>query len=262
MAQPAVAQPFTLPVEDAFGRFLQGFFGEIIPDTPAVAEFAARPFAKAAAWVPGRMVDAAEDMLAAYRANDTSGAARATPLLPVILAAASRDYIPLGEDLGRIAAEPMYCQIPGDPKGRLFKLRAAACEIRIQLAFVAVEKHTARSLAMQFQMYCTRMANRSFPATYILAGLPQQWPVQVERPEIMAQAVPLEVKNLTILTADLNLRATIPMLGVAPTGDAGADGLGTNPVGDPSGWMPVHEIDGFGRADTLAGAPTSAWVAP
>ena len=54
---------FTTPIRVAFGRYLQGFHRMLIADTPALAEYAARPFAKAAVWAPGRMVDQVDDMM-------------------------------------------------------------------------------------------------------------------------------------------------------------------------------------------------------
>lgn len=234
----AVTEPhsLTLPIEAAFGRYLQAFHAQLIADTPTLAEFAARPFAKASAWVPGRMVDQVEDMLQAWRGDNTSGEARATPFLPMLLVAAARDYIPMSADTGRQAAEPLYCMIPDDPKGRIFTIRAAQCELRTQVAVCAADKPTAKSIALQLQMWCSRMSNRRFPAVYRLAGMDQQWPVQLETPEVMGVVVPSEARNLTVLTVDFNLRASIPLLGRPVEGSAESDGKGTDPINDPSGY--------------------------
>ena len=76
---------FTNPVKEAFGRFLQDFHAQIIPDTKALAEFTTRDFSKSAVWAPGRMIDQVMEMLDSWRKNDTSMQARATPFMPPVL---------------------------------------------------------------------------------------------------------------------------------------------------------------------------------
>lgn len=245
----ATSQPFIRPVHAAFARYLQRFHAQIVPDTPAVAEFAARQFGKSFAWAPARMIDAVEDMLDAWRANDSTGAPRAEPRLPVVLLTPSPEYMPLSPDLSRQAATPLHGSIPADPKGRIFGFRVALFEQRVQLVIIAPDPGSAASIAMQLQMWCSSMENRRFTAAYVLAGMPEEWPVQIEQPEVMGSKGATEAKNITILIVDVNLRASIPLISAPAEGDADSDGQGTHPITDPHGYAPLDGIGTVSRSD-------------
>jgi hypothetical protein len=148
---------FTQPIQKAFGRYLQRFHADLMGDTQFVAEFAARDFAKCAVWAPGRMIDKAEDMLASWRKNDTAQAARATPYLPIMTAAMSKDYLPVTGDYSRQLGDPIMVTLPNDPKARVFSMRAVVSEVRVQVVIFAPEMSTAKSLALQLQLFASNM---------------------------------------------------------------------------------------------------------
>jgi hypothetical protein len=234
---------FTDPIKAAFGRYLQGFHAMLIADTPAMTEYAARAFSKSAVWAPGRMVDQVEEMIASWRKNDTSGEARATPYLPIIIAAVSKDYMPAMPDWTRQAADPVDVMIPGDAKNRVFKMRTAFAEIRVQVAVAAAEEATARSIAMQLQLYSSAIERRRVYADYRLAGVNTKWPFVWKEPDVNAIAMPGDVKNLTVLTVDFNGVASVPMLSYPKSGDVDSDGQGTGSYADPDGYLTVQQAD-------------------
>lgn len=246
---------FTDPIKAAFGRYLQSFYGQLVADTPALAEYAARGFAKSAVWAPGRMVDQVEDMLASWRKNDTAGAARATPYLPVMIVAMAKDYVPAPSDYARPLADAVDVMIPGDAKQRVFRMRAVTADIRCQVAICAPEESTARSIAMQLSLFAQSLENRRFNALYRLVGLDEGWPVVLELPDLQAISNPSEVKNLTVLTVDIQMRATVPLL-TAPAGAAPNDGKGSGSLDDPSGYLVVKRADGTTAPTPQANAST------
>ena len=60
------------PVKAGFGQYMAGFHAGLMPTTPQVAAFARRSLDKSIVWAPSRMIDQAEDMLAAWFRNDTN----------------------------------------------------------------------------------------------------------------------------------------------------------------------------------------------
>src|SRR5258708_3710965 len=60
-------------LQTAFGAYLEGWHTQLVPTTPALTEYAARPFATSVASSPGRMVDAASEMVAAGENTGRSG---------------------------------------------------------------------------------------------------------------------------------------------------------------------------------------------
>lgn len=253
---------FTDPIKAGFGRFLWGFHRQLIGDTPAVREFAAREFSKAAVWAPGRMVDQVEDMLESWRKNDTSESPQPTPFLPIIIAAMTKDFMSAPPEFGRHGGDLIDVMLPNDPKNRMFKMRTVTAEIRTQVVIAAADEPTARSIAMQLHAYCSEMHNRRFAAVYKLAGFDEKWPVQLEIPDLIAPALPNEQKNLTLLAADLTLRATIPML-IAPRSTEPNDGQGEganqdrpfDPDYDPNGYLVVVEAHGTNLAPIAGDDP-------
>lgn len=253
---------FTDPVKAGFGRYLERFHAQLLADTPAMREFVGRPFASACVWAPGRMIDQANEMLESWRKNDTSQASQARTALPVMVASMSKDFMPAPPDFTRgMSDDFLPVMIPGDAKERVFYMRAVVADIRTQVAIFAPEEGTAKSIAMQMHLFASALPNRRFTSAYRLAGVNDQWPVVLELPDLNAVAAPTDVKNLTILTVDLQLRATIPML-VRPTPDL-ADGKGTGTEADPDGFLVVSEVQAKKFAGQLgAGDPVGEWVVP
>lgn len=234
---------FTDPIKAAFGRYLGRFYTEhLVADTPALAEFRARGFAKSAVWAPGRMVDQVEEMLSSWRKNDNAGTDTPHPYLPVMIAAMSKDYMPAPADFGRPMVNPVDVIIPSDVKRRVFKMRSVVADIRTQVAICAPEDPSARSIAMQLQMFSASTENRRFHSIYRLAGMDDHWPVSLETPDVQAVNTSVgEAKNLTILTVDFQLRATVPMLTYPASG---GDGKGSGTGDDPDGYLVVVQATG------------------
>lgn len=252
---------FTTPVKEAFGRYLERFYEQLVADTPAMAEYTARGFSRCAVWAPGRMIDQVEEMLAAWRKNDTAQADRATPYLPVMIAAMAKDYMPAPPEFSRQMADPVMVTLPNDPKGRVFSMRAVVSEIRTQVAICAPEEATARSIAMQLQLFSSAMGNRRFYANYLLAGFNEPWPVVFEMPEIMAINVQNDQKNLTIQTVDFTMRATVPLLKAPKLTDPDSDNQGTNDGTDPDGYLTVQQAD-IKAYPAVIGSTPEAWTVP
>lgn len=242
---------FSDPLKMALGLHLQGFQRGLMPDTRAVLEFMRRPFMDAVKLAPDRMIDAVDEIIDAYRKNDNVPGKQPVTALPIVLVAVGKDYTPSGSEYGRVVADPIFVQIPGDKKERIFRLRVVKRDYRAQVVVMAAEGVTASSLAMQLHLYCAAMARRTLAAQHRFAGVSTYWGVQIEDPEISAISSPAGegVKNATVLVVDMTLRATIPLYN-APGPDEPNDGLGTsnepanpyNPQHDPSGYPRVKGL--------------------
>ena len=217
------------------------YFASLVPTTKPLQAYVARPLAKAIAWAPARMVDAAEDMLSLWMRSDMDGAPTTPSEMPVIIVAMAKDYTPTGRDYTRQVADRQMVMIPGDTKERLFGLRAAAGDIRAQVVIFAMDVPTAHSLAAQFALFLDATENRRFKATYRFAGMDLQWPVQIESPESFASSIATDAKNLTVLALDVTLRAEIPLFD-APAAGQPNDGKGIPGTDDPAGYPLVQGI--------------------
>lgn len=239
-------------VKAALGRYIKGFHSSLMADTKAVAEYAARPFSKAVMLAPGRMIDSVDNMLATYRKNDNSGNAQTKSPLPIAIVAVGKDMQPSGPEYGRGISDAVFTQLPEDPKQRIFKIRCVGLDFRAQLAIVAADEPTARSIATQLHLYTSALINRNLDLSFTLAGVPQTWGAQLENPDLIAASTAVEgdVKNSTALVVDMTVRAWLPFLGV-PTKAEESDGKGTSdqignpldPSYDPSGYPAVGSIE-------------------
>lgn len=229
------------PVKIALGQFLGRYFTSIVPTTKPLEGYVARPLAKAIAWAPARMIDAAEEMLSLWLRSDLENAPTTPPELPAIIVAVAKDYTPTGRDYTRQVADRQMVMIPGDEKERLFGLRAVAGDVRTQLVVFATDEPSAHSLAAQFLLFLDEAPNRRFEAVYRFADLETAWPVQIETPDAPAMSIPSEAKNLTILAIDLTLRAEIPLFD-APKDGQPNDGKGTPGTSDPAGYPLVQIV--------------------
>ena len=228
-------------VKAAFGEFMGRFYGQIVPTTKSLHEYTQRGLAKSVAWAPSRMVDAAEQMLAAWQKNATEPTGTRPASLPVMLVAVAKDYTPTGRDYTRQVADRELVTIPTDPKERVFGLRTVSGDIRAQIAIFAHDEPTAKSLASQFLLFLDATQNRRFTATYEFAGQTMDWPVQLETPDAPAMAIPSESTNLTILAIDITLKATVPLFD-APAYGQPNDGQGTPETDDPAGYPKVFDV--------------------
>lgn len=232
------------PVKAGLGEFLQAFYGEVVPTTKPLQEFVERGFPYSMAWAPTRMVDKAEEMLAAYQRNDTRQGPTRPPSLPVVLVAVARDWTPTEKSFTTQISDPVDVTFPDDPKQRYFRVRTVAGEIRAQLAFFASDEPTAKSLAAQFLLFLDSPSRRRFPARYPFAGLEHEYPAQIEAPDNPAMSVETGNKNLTILAVDVVLKVTVPMFMSPKPGEAN-DGQGVPGTDDPAGYPLVQQVDEY-----------------
>lgn len=229
------------PVKIALGQFMGRYFSTIVPSTKPLEGFVTRPLAKAIAWAPARMIDAAEEMLSLWLRSDLENAPTTPPELPAIIVAVAKDYTPTGRDYTRQVADRQMVMIPDDPKERLFGLRAVAGDVRAQVVVFATDEPSAHSLAAQFLLFLDETENRRFEASYRFAGLDTAWPVQVESPDMPAMSIATDAKNLTILAIDLTLRAEIPLFDAPKAGEPN-DGKGEPGTDDPAGYPLVQTV--------------------
>jgi hypothetical protein len=231
------------PVKVAFGRYMGGFYNSLVPTTKGMQEFVGRGLEHSIGWAPGRMVDAAEDMIALWHRNDPNPE-NITPSkpanMPVLLCAMARDYSPTMRDYAYQIVHPQFFTFPDDAKERMFKLRTVSGDIRAQIVIFAHDEPTARGIAAQLLLYSD--ANRRFRSFYRFAGVDRPWPVQIEAPDSPAMNVGSESNNLTVLAVDFTLKVTAPLY-QAPKDDEPHDGKGTdgNPD-DPHGYLLVESF--------------------
>ena len=229
-------------VETAFRQYLIGFYQSLVPTTKYLDEYVARGADKSIAWAPSRLVDKAEEMLAAWQRNDTYPGDTKPYQLPVMIAGMSRDYVPTPRDFARQTADPVFAIIPNDPKERLFKIKKLHADIRAQVAIFAPEIQTAKSIAAQLDLFLDSVEHRRFFWTHEFAGTANDWPVQIETPEVLISSVETGNNNLVILVADLTLRTTVPIV-TAPKPGEPNDGKGVPGTDDPAGYPVVIQVD-------------------
>lgn len=230
------------PLEIAFGGYMGRFYAQLNADTPAMAEYIKRGLSKSIVWAPGRMVDSVEEMLAEWRKNDNAGGPSDSAFLPVIICAMSKDFTPSMADWGVASRSAIDVCSPDDPHQRTFKVRTSANDYRVQIAMIAPEGATAHSLAVQFNMWANGDdigGGRRFTARHMHADVAHDFPAVLEEIDIGAVDAKVEQKNITILVADMTLRAVVPIFKAPGAGEAN-DG---KPA--PAGYPVVLEYNAF-----------------
>jgi hypothetical protein len=223
------------PVKVALSHYVTRFYTGLMPTTKPMHEFINRGVGKSIVWVPTRMIDSAEEMLAAWQRNDTDSAPTQPYKFPVMIIAMSRDYMPTGADYTRQVTDSTKIIIPDDPKERVFGVRTIAGDIRAQIVIFAADEPTAKSIASQFCLFADDFRNRRFATTYRFAGIDTNWPVQLETDETPAQSIASESKNLVILALDLTLKVEVPLYDSPKVGEPN-DGKGIPGTDDPAGY--------------------------
>lgn len=246
---------FIDPIKVGFGHYLQRFHKGLFPVTAGLQEFSAREFSKSAVWAPGRMIDQVESMLESWRKNDNADSSQPRPYLPVMIAAMSKDFLPAPPEFTRVVPDDMYVMLPDDPKERIFKLRMASVDVRIQVAIMAQEGPTAYAIALQLDLFAKASENRTFFAPFKLAGFSEAWPMTLEMPELQGISTPVgDTKNLSINTVDIQARGVIPLLRGPGPGEK-HDGKGAGTEDDPHGYPATIEARG-------TNGPSSAYAHP
>ena len=221
------------PVKAAIGEWLVAFHAQFYADTPAAVEWAGRQPDRAMAWVPGRMVDQAQEMLDSWKRNDNSGAAGQSAFLPTLLIAVAPDWTQTPGEAGRTVMDWTDFCFPNDTEGRLFKLRTMSADLRAQVLVVASEPLTAMSMIGQLCVWAD--SNRRLSAPFLFNGFTSRWPTVRIGADPMAIPTPLG-EQITVLALDLTFRATMPMF-KGPTGTEPNDGR------SPAGYPVLVDVD-------------------
>lgn len=228
------------PVKVAFGEYLQRFYEDLVATTPALKEFKNRGFSYGFVLAPSRMVDQANEMLAAWQKNDSTGKPTTPAKLPVIIISFAKDYTPTGRDYNYQIADALEMTFPTDDRERYFEVKTVAGDIRVQLAVCASDEATAKSIAAQLLLYVDSATRRGFDAKYTFAKNDVYFPCQIDAPDSPASSIDTGNQNITMLAIDFNLHCTVPLYN-APGEDEPNDGKGTGPD-DPSGFPLVNFI--------------------
>ena len=227
----------TLSLKTAFAKYMDRFYAGLYPDTPALSEFVERGFAKSVTWAPDRMVDAVEDMLKAYQKNkNTSGAEPIKPgagsPFPIMFAAMSKDYAPTGADFGGRQVHRQLVALEDTPGASIYGYRQAMGDVRVQVVIMAADAPTARSLAAQFSLFVGQIPNRRFRVEFPWGQYVLSMPCMLETPDILFSKIDAENQGMTILAADVTLKAVFPYLDAPKPGEPN-DGTANNPPGYP-----------------------------
>lgn len=235
------------PVKAAIGQWLSAWHAQVYPDTPAFAEWAGRATHEAMAWAPARMVDSVEDMLSSWARNDNSGRPATSAYRPVVFIAVASDYTEPPGETGRPMTDRVPFSFAADDQRRSFRIRVLGADLRAQVVVVAHDAPTTSSMMAQLSLWTVE--RQRFKANYPFAGFSSEWPVTVLQADRMAITTPLG-EQVSILSLDLTLRATMPMFYGPRDGEA-TDG------NDPPGFPVVGEVNASqGQPDWLIGRPT------
>lgn len=237
------------PIKEAWGRYLNHFYDELVATTPAIKEFKSRGFSQCFAYAPSRMVDQANEMLASWQKNDSNNKPTRPAQLPVVLVAIAKDYTPTGRDYTIQVADPIDIMIPSDDKERYFELKTVAGDIRVQVVICSSDEASAKSIAAQLLLYVDSPTQRGFDAVYTFAKNDVSFPCQIETPDTPASSIETGNKNITMLALDFNLHCTVPLYDAPSEGEPN-DGTSIdengkpvyNPI-DPSGYPLVEQIN-------------------
>lgn len=212
--------------KEGLGVWLGQWFAQVAPTTKAMQEYIARPAAHAMAFVPGRMIDAAEDMLTLWGRNQPGAGPTQPPKLPVVLVAVANDVTPTALARNKAISAPVHVVMPGDAKERVFQLRTMTSDYRVQLVFVAHDGDTATSLVKQFVSWIDHPSRRVVETTWKFADLQSWWPAQLETPDVMGSSIQTGQKNIVMLAVDLNFCATEPLYRAVGAGEVFRDAMG------------------------------------
>lgn len=231
------------PIRLGLEGSLSALYGQLVPSTPQLAEFAARGLGQSIVWAPGRMVDQADELLASWRRNDATGQTTRAYELPVMLVAIAPDWTPTDGAFAPAVADAQWVIFREDPKERVFKLRQIQGEIRAQVVVFASNPATAQSLMAQLILWFSQTDGRDFRAVHRFAGFDAAHACKIHPPPDVASKIDVETKIVTALALDLTIQASIPLYSAPAVGEIN-DGKGdpADPA-DPAGYPVVTQID-------------------
>lgn len=229
-------------IREGIGHYMGRFYSGLVADTKDLQEYVSRGLERSVFIVPDRMVDAVEEMLASYqknRNNVTAPPSEAGPykpgenaLFPVIFVALAKDIDGADAAFGQRMVDRCMVQIDDAPDASVYGYRQAMGGQRVQIAILAAESNTAKSIAAQFAHFVGVIPNRRFKAPFRWGQYTLQMPVMLESSDLVFSPVATENKTMTILVTDIQLKVTIPYLD-APKAGEDNDGSSNNPPGYP-----------------------------
>ncbi|MDF2792326.1 MAG: hypothetical protein K0S85_79 [Pseudomonas orientalis] len=215
--------------KEAFGWYMLDWFNKLYTDTPGVKEFSTRRPAQAMQWAPSRMLDQVESMLAQYRKNE-NGPKGATTKLPVVLLATDDDFLGTGADWG--GHHTGFERVQIHEGGSWYDYRQDMHDRRIQVAIIASDGDTAKSLAAQLSAFMQQPHRRYMDAKYLFGQYKVSGAMQLETKRIDWMKVETDLKNVKILAADVALKCVVPILRAPGDGEPN-DGSTNIPPGYP-----------------------------
>lgn len=213
--------------KEAFGWYMVDWFRKLYADTAALQEFKSRPTHAAMKWAPGRMLDEVEKMLAMYRKNE-NGEAGATTKLPIVILATDDDFLGTGADWG--GHHTGFERVQLLENGSWYDYRQDMHDRRIQVAVIASDSDTAKSIGAQLSSYMQEPMHRYMDATYTFGQYKVPAPMQLETKRIDWMNIKNDLKNVKIIAADIALKCVVPIL-VGPGPDEPNDGSDNDPPG-------------------------------
>jgi hypothetical protein len=212
------------PVKAALGRWLVDFHAQVEKDTDAVNEWGLRPVKQAIAWAPGRMVDAADEMLKTWRknANREPAGPSTSQFLPIVLCATALDYTETPSEYGRTMPDFVEAIFPNDTLNRLVKLRAMQVDLRFQVVVAAADPMTAMSIMAQLGVWAASYTRVQATFLYEPFALTHDWPVNIVMMDRIAFPTPI-AEGMSVLALDFTARAAIPIVR-GPSGAEATDG--------------------------------------
>lgn len=245
-------------VKAAVGRYLGRFFERLVPDTKGLEEYKQRPLSKSILFAPARLIDAAEELLSRYQRENGSH-----NLLPIMIVAVDRSFTPTGRaDASFQVSDSPLTVMANDPKQRAFKIRTIGSNYRVQIAIFSHDVAAAKSIAQQLMLFVDALENRRAYVDHTFSGITESWAAHVSMPDNPVMNIQSQLKNLTILSVDMNVKATLPMYEAPKVGEPN-DGKGdpSNPD-DLAGYLlyeseeHVENFIGGGTLKTLVATDT------
>ncbi|NWA11917.1 hypothetical protein [Pseudomonas gingeri] len=214
----------------AFSHYMIEWFNGLYTDTAALREFKSRKVSQAIQWAPSRMLDEIEKMLAQYRKNE-NGPKGSTTRLPVVILATDDDFLGTGADWGGQHTGFDLVQILEG--GSWYEYKQDMHDRRIQVAIIASDPDTAKSLAAQLSSFMQQPHRRYMDAKYVFGQYEVPAAMTLETKRIDWMSVKHEQKNMKILAGDVALKCIVPILRGPGPGEIN-DGSTNNPPGFPA----------------------------
>jgi len=224
-------------IRAAWGQYMNRWFDELYANTKAVELYRQKPFSQAVMWAPSRIIDAAQDMLAAYRKN-VNGPEGANAMFPIVLMAVDENFMGTGADWGGDHIARRVLQIREG--GSWYGYQHSMMDQRLQVVIIGSEGTSPKSLAAQLSTFIKRPSNRHLKAVYAFGEYEIPAPITLETNRIDWMDVKTDLKNVKILAADIILKCTMPVLDAPAEGEPN-DGTTHNPPGYPLVQVVQHD---------------------